>query len=69
MSGRFFIYQLTGETAMSEETTETVEAKESVQDTADPTPQEEPFDAERAKALIDKLRGRDQRPQAKSKDG
>ncbi len=52
---------------MSEETTETVEAKESVQDTADPTPQEEPFDAERAKALIDKLRGeiKDLKPKAK----
>jgi len=52
---------------MSDQPTETVEAKEPVQSAEKSTPQEEPFDAERAKALIDKLRGeiKDLKPKAK----
>ena len=52
---------------MSEEPTEKVEVEEPAQDAEKLTPQEEPFDAERAKALIDKLRGeiKDLKPKAK----
>lgn len=52
---------------MSEDTTEKVEAQEQTQDAAQTTPQDEPFDAERAKALIDKLRNevKELKPKAK----
>jgi cytochrome c556 len=53
------------------EPTETVEAQEPTQAVEQPTPQEEqPFDAERAKALIDKLRNeiKDLKSKAKKAD-
>ena len=55
---------------MSEETTETVEAQEQTQAAAQTTPQEDAFDAERAKALIDKLRNeiKELKPKAKKAD-
>lgn len=55
---------------MSEETTETVEAQEQTQAVAQTTPQEDAFDAERAKALIDKLRNeiKELKPKAKKAD-
>lgn len=55
---------------MSDQPTEKVEAQEPVQATAQPAPQEDAFDAERAKALIDKLRNeiKELKPKAKKAD-
>ncbi len=52
---------------MPEQPTETVEVQDPAQVVENPTPPEDAFDAERAKALIDKLRGeiKELKPKAK----